>query len=103
MRNTSGSSRELQTDLVKQLLGGRHRNMACKTCEGLLAAYNREVRLFGNAVSKIPGAVGDDSRLATQEAAHVLVKCREASDALKAHLRQEHCNRNEDSDSGVFR
>ena len=70
--------------------------MACKTCNGLLTAYNREVRLFGNAVSKITGAVGDDSRLATQEAAHLLVKCEDAKKALLAHLRQDHSNRNED-------
>ena len=77
--------------------------MACKTCDELLAAYKREVRLFGNAVLKISGALGDDSRLATQEAAHLQLKCREASDALLAHLRQQHSNRNEDSDSGACR
>jgi hypothetical protein len=31
----------------------------------LLAAYKREVRLFGNPVLKISGALGDDSRLAS--------------------------------------
>ena len=77
--------------------------MACKTCDELLTAYKREVKLFGNAVSKISGTLGDDSRLATQEAAHLLVKCRKASDALMAHLRQDHSNRNEDSDSGAGR
>ena len=77
--------------------------MACKTCNGLLTAYNREVRLFGNAVSKISGAVGDDSRLATQEATQLLAKCRDAKEAVLAHLRQEHSNRNEDSDSGAPR
>jgi hypothetical protein len=40
-------------------------------------------------VSKISGTLGDDSKLAT--------------DALLAHLRQEHSNRNEDSDSGASR
>jgi hypothetical protein len=84
-------------------LGGRHRKMACKTCDELLAAYKREVRLFGNAVLKISGAPRDDSRLATQEAAHLLVKCRDANDALMAHLDQDHSNRNEDSDSGARR
>jgi hypothetical protein len=74
--------------------------MACKTCNELLAAYERAVTLFGNAVLKIPGALGDDSR-AIQEAAHSLVQCRDASDALLAHLHQEHSNRNEDSDSGA--
>jgi hypothetical protein len=69
--------------------------MACKTCDQLLAAYKRKVRLFGNAVLKISGALGDDSRLATQEATNSLVKCQDASDALLAHLRQEHGNRNE--------
>ena len=64
--------------------------MACKTCNELLAAYEQEVRLFGNAVSKISGTLGDDSRLAIQEAAHSLVKCRDANDALLAHLRHEH-------------
>jgi hypothetical protein len=77
--------------------------MACKTCDELLAAYKLKVRLFGNAVLKISGALGDDSRLATQDAAHLLVECRDASDALLAHLHQEHSNRNEDSDSGAYR
>jgi hypothetical protein len=70
--------------------------MACKTCEELLAAYKRAVCLLGNAASKISGTLGDDYRLPTQDAAHLLVKCRDASDALMAHLRQEHCNPNED-------
>jgi len=100
MRNHPGSTPEPQTDLVKQLLGC-YRNMACKTCDKLVAAYKLEVRLFGNAVSKISGTLGDDSRLATQEAAHLLAKCRDANEALLAHLRQEHSNRNEDSDSGA--
>ena len=77
--------------------------MACETCDDLLSAYQRSVRLFGNAVSKISGTLGDDSKLATQEAAHLLVKCRDANEALLAHLRQEHSNRNEDSDSGASR
>ena len=77
--------------------------MACKTCDDLLSAYKRSVGLFGNAVSKISGTVGGDSRLATQEAAHLLVKCRDASDALMAHLRKEHGNRNGGSDSGASR
>jgi hypothetical protein len=70
--------------------------MACKTCDGLLAAYNREVRLFGSAVSKLSGAVGNDSNLATQQAAHLLVKCQDAKDALLAHLRVDHRNGNGD-------
>jgi hypothetical protein len=44
--------------------------MVCKTCDELLAVYKREVRLFGNAVLKISGTLGDDSRLAT-----LLLKC----------------------------
>jgi hypothetical protein len=71
--------------------------MFYRTCDELLAAYKREVRLFGNAVLKISGAVGDDSRLATHEAAHLRLKCREARDALIAHFRQDHSSRNEDS------
>ena len=70
--------------------------MACKTCNELLAAYEREVRLLGNAVLKISGAVGDDSNLATQQAAHLLVKCQDAKDALLAHLRVDHSNGNGD-------
>ena len=77
--------------------------MACKTCDELLAAYERGVTLFGNAVLKISGALGDDSRLAIQEAAHSLVQCRDANDALLAHLRHEHRNHNEDSYSGACR
>src|SRR5215831_2825747 len=73
--------------------------MACKTCDELLTAYKREVKLFGKAVSKISGTLGDDSRLATQEAAHLLVKCRDASVALTAHWRLEHSDGNEDSGS----
>jgi hypothetical protein len=70
-------------------------------CDDLLAAYKREARLFGNVVLNIPGVLGDDSRVTTQEAAHLLVKCRDASVALTVHLRQEHSNHNEDSNSGA--
>ena len=69
MRNNPGSFPEPHTDLVKQL----------------------PVRLFGNAVLKIPGARAGDSRLATEEAAHLLLKCRDASDALMAQRRQGRC------------
>jgi hypothetical protein len=41
--------------------------MACETCYHLLAAYQRAVILFGDAVRKGSGAIEDDSRLAIGE------------------------------------
>jgi len=64
--------------------------MVCKTCDELLAAYKREVRLFMNAVLNIPGGFGDDSRVTHQVFDRFTQKCRGANEALMAHLRQEH-------------
>jgi hypothetical protein len=64
--------------------------MACKTCDDLLSDYKREVRLFINVVLKIPGQLGDDSRVTPQEMDRLSQKCRGANEALLTHLRQEH-------------
>jgi len=71
MRSNPGRSPEPQTDLVKQLIGWPViASWLAKACDELLATYTREVRLFGNGVTRVSGALGDDSRLATQDAAH---------------------------------
>ena len=65
--------------------------MACKTCDELLAAYSREVRIFRTAVMNISGVLGeDDSRVTIQELDRLRQKCRNASEALMAHLRHDH-------------
>jgi hypothetical protein len=66
--------------------------MSCKRCDELLATYRREVTLFGNAVLKVAGAVGDDSRLASQEIGCLSQNCRDTSDALMEHWREHHGN-----------
>ena len=39
-----------------------------------------------------PGCLGDGSRLAAEEADQLRLKCRDASDALMAHWREDHRN-----------
>ena len=88
MRNNPGSFPEPQTDLVKQLpWGDSYRTMACKTCDELLAAYKREVRLFMNVVLNIPGRLRDDSRMTPQEWDRLSQKCRSWLQTTSIHLR----------------
>jgi hypothetical protein len=44
----------------------------------------------GNAVVKVAGAVGDDSRLASKEMDRLSRNCKDTSDALMEHWRQDH-------------
>jgi hypothetical protein len=64
--------------------------MACEACYHLLAAYQRSVILFRDAVRKGSGAIGDDSKLASEEARRLSQQCKEANDRLMAHWRQDH-------------
>lgn len=64
--------------------------MDCKTCDDSFGFYKRSVSLFRNAVLNTPGCLGDDSRLAAEEADRLRLKCRDASDALMAHWRKAH-------------
>ena len=66
--------------------------MSCRRCDELLATYRRDVTLFGNVVLKVAGAIGDDSRLAVKEMDRLSQNCKETSDALIAHWRQDHGN-----------
>jgi hypothetical protein len=63
--------------------------MSCKTCDELLVAGRREVKLFTNAVLNIPGVQGGDSEVTTQELDRLSQKCRAANYALLAHLHWE--------------
>jgi len=76
----------------------KRRTMVCNRCDELLAAYKREARsqALRECCAENFRRSGDDSRLATHEAAHLQLKCREARDALMAHFRHDHSSRNED-------
>ena len=58
----------------------------------MMATYRRDVTVFGNAVLKVAGAVGDDSRLASKEMDRLSQNCRDTSDALVEHWREHHGN-----------
>jgi len=64
--------------------------MACEACSHLFAAYQHSVTLFRDAFCKGSGAIGDDSRLASEEAARLSQECRDANYALVAHWRERH-------------
>ena len=74
-------------------------SMACKRCDELLATYKREVTLLRNAVLNVAGTLGDDSRLAIREMDRLSQNCKDTSDALTAHWRQDHGKHIEDSSS----
>jgi hypothetical protein len=55
-----------------------------------MATYRHDVTVFGNAVLKVAGAVGDDSMLASKEMDRLSQNCKDTSDALMEHWRQDH-------------
>jgi hypothetical protein len=63
--------------------------MECKTCDALLVDYKRTVCVYKNAVRNIPGTQ-EDSTLAIAEAERLKQQCREASEVLMEHWRQQH-------------
>jgi hypothetical protein len=64
--------------------------MDCKTCDALLADYERSVHVFINAVLSFREAEGDDSTMSVEEADRLQLKCKDARDALMTHLHQDH-------------
>ena len=62
--------------------------MDCKTCDSLLADYKYSVKLFTEAVRRLPGLVGHDRQLSHQKLEKLRVACRRADNALTAHRRQ---------------
>lgn len=62
--------------------------MECKTCESLLADYKYSLKLFTDAVRRLPGLVGQDRELAHQKLEQLRVACRNADNALTAHRTQ---------------
>ena len=66
--------------------------MDCKRCDELLATYKCEVTLFRNGVLDLPGKLGPDSRLASERMERLSQNCKETSDALMEHWRQQHAN-----------
>ena len=66
------------------------RAMECKTCGSLLADYNYSVKLFTDAVQRLPGLVGHDRELAHQKLEQLRLASRDAINVLTAHRRQEH-------------
>jgi len=57
--------------------------MVCKTCENLLTTYDHAVRLFTHAVQNV-----SDIRRLARDAKPMEQNCKDASDALMAHLRE---------------
>jgi hypothetical protein len=66
--------------------------VSCQTCDELLADYKDAVELFKDAVHKGQVARVGDLALAARKAARRGEICRDASDALIEHWRQDHRN-----------
>ena len=64
--------------------------MDCKRCEELLATYKHAISLYTTAQQRIRELLGDDFILAFKELKRLRLECRNADDALMAHLRQDH-------------
>ena len=64
--------------------------MGCKTCEALLDAYNRCVRLYTKAVTKLLGTLGADSTTAHKDTEELRLACENAREAMMTHLSQDH-------------
>ena len=60
--------------------------MTCEMCAKLLADSKRSAGLFTKAVQRIPGILGDDSRVAAEEVDCLRQACKDARDALMAHF-----------------
>jgi hypothetical protein len=63
---------------------------SCQRCGDILAAYERSVTDFTKFVR---GVLNSDLRVATNEAQDLSQQCKNGSDALMAHWRQDHNNR----------
>lgn len=66
--------------------------MECQTCDALLAEYKQRIGLFTNAERRLRGTSGDDFRPVLIELKRLKQPCRDADNALIAHLRQDHSN-----------
>jgi hypothetical protein len=64
--------------------------MECKKCDSLLADYKYSVKLFTDAIRRLPGLLGHDRELAHQKLGQFRLACRDADHALTAHRRQHH-------------
>ena len=64
--------------------------MGCEICDVLLTAYRNSVNLLKDAVRRGTGAVGNDYRLASEEATRLSQQCNEARAVLLAHWRKDH-------------
>ena len=62
--------------------------MVCKTCDDLLAAYKRSVRLFTDAERRCQGMLGDDFRPALKKLQRLHLACMDANAAMTAHWSQ---------------
>ena len=64
--------------------------LSCKACDELLAAYKHAVKRYSTAELKVRGLLGDDFQLALKKLKRLQQACRDADDALNAHLSQHH-------------
>ena len=63
--------------------------MECKTCDSLLADYKYSVKLFTDAVQRLPGLAGQERELAHQKLEQLRLASRDAMNVLTAHWRQQ--------------
>jgi hypothetical protein len=59
----------------------------CQTCDALLAAYSQSVKHFTKFVH---GVLWEDAALATIQAQDLSQACKNGSDAVMAHWREDH-------------
>lgn len=64
--------------------------MACQTCNDLLASYKLSAKVYLNALKGVRGLVGEEHRLAAQEAQQLKLESERVGDALREHRRQDH-------------
>jgi hypothetical protein len=62
--------------------------MVCKTCDDLLAAWKRSVRLFTDAERGCQGLHGDDFQLALKKLQRLHLACMDANCAMTTHWSQ---------------
>jgi hypothetical protein len=91
----------MDCETCEQLLGGSRQRrkiivwkvgMNCRTCDDLLDAYKSAVRLYTTAAREIGTLAGNEFRVAFKQSEGLRQACRDADNAVMAHLRQDHSN-----------
>jgi hypothetical protein len=64
--------------------------MACQTCNDSLSSYKLSAKVYLNALKSLRGLVGEEHRLAAQEAQQLKLESERIGDALMDHWHQDH-------------